>query len=63
MAEYMNQQNAANGVDKGNVSHLDRITTLDSTYVTPETHEKLYLSPETPVKGDLRKTFGNPTPV
>ncbi|KAL8914532.1 MAG: hypothetical protein Q9171_000885 [Xanthocarpia ochracea] len=25
--------------------------------------EKLYLTPQNPVKGDLRATFGNPTPV
>lgn len=28
-----------------------------------ELFEKLYLSPQTPVKGNLRNTFGNPTPV
>jgi hypothetical protein len=31
--------------------------------ISPELFEKLYLSPENAVKGDLRKTFGNPTPV
>ena len=28
-----------------------------------ELFEKLYLTPQTRVKGDLRSTFGNPTPV
>jgi len=31
--------------------------------ISPEVFEKLYLSPENAVAGDLRKTFGNPTPV
>jgi uncharacterized protein len=31
--------------------------------ITPEMFEKLYLSPKTPISGDLRQTFGNPTPV
>ena len=35
----------------------------NESYIPPEQHEKLYLSPENKVKGELRKTFGNPTPV
>jgi len=35
----------------------------ESLSISPEVFEKLYLSPETAVKGDLRTTFGNPTPV
>lgn len=31
--------------------------------ITTELFEKLYLTPQTPVKGDLRSTFANPTPV
>ncbi|KAH8592528.1 plasma membrane ammonium transporter [Bisporella sp. PMI_857] len=31
--------------------------------ITPEMFEKLYLSPKSIESGDLRKTFGNPTPV
>ena len=31
--------------------------------LTPELYEKLFISPKTNVKGDLRSTFGNPTPV
>lgn len=30
---------------------------------TPSHFEKLYLQPENPVAGQLRQTFGNPTPV
>jgi hypothetical protein len=35
----------------------------NSLGISPELFEKLYLSPQNAVKGDLRKTFGNPTPV
>ena len=31
--------------------------------ITPEMFEELYLSPKTPNRGELRQTFGNPTPV
>ena len=41
---------------------LKRIQT-SSLSISPELFEKLYLSPQNAVKGDLRKTFGNPTPV
>jgi hypothetical protein len=34
-----------------------------SLSISPEVFEKLYLSPENAVKGDLRQTFGNPTPL
>jgi hypothetical protein len=42
---------------------LKRIRTAGSISISPELFEKLYLSPQNAVKGDLRKTFGNPTPV
>ena len=44
-------------------SALKRIRTAGSVSLSPELFEKLYLSPENRVKGDLRKTFGNPTPL
>lgn len=31
--------------------------------MTPELFESIYLQPKTQVSGDLRKTFGNPTPI
>lgn len=31
--------------------------------LTPEIFEKMYLNPQQNVKGDLRSTFGNPTPL
>lgn len=36
---------------------------VESLSISPELFEKLYLSPQNVVKGDLRKTFGNPTPA
>jgi len=42
---------------------LRRIRTAGSISISPELFEKIYLSPQNQVKGDLRKTFGNPTPV
>jgi hypothetical protein len=31
--------------------------------LTPELYEKLFISPKTQVAGNLRTTFGNPTPI
>lgn len=42
---------------------LHHIRTAGSISISPELFEKLYLSPPNKVKGELRKTFGNPTPV
>ncbi|KAL8825587.1 MAG: hypothetical protein Q9191_004320 [Dirinaria sp. TL-2023a] len=44
-------------------SALKRMRTAGSISISPELFEKLYLSPENRVKGELRKTFGNPTPL
>lgn len=40
---------------------LQRTNTFLS--MTPEMFEKLYLSPPSKAKGQLRQTFGNPTPI
>lgn len=42
---------------------LEQIRTANSISISPELFEKIYLSPQNAVRGDLRKTFGNPTPV
>lgn len=42
---------------------LKRIQTSGSISISPELFEKIYLGPQNKVAGDLRKTFGNPTPV
>jgi len=42
---------------------LRQIRTAGSISISPELFEKIYLSPPNKVKGELRKTFGNPTPL
>jgi len=42
---------------------LNRIRTTGSLSISPELFEKIYLSPQNRVAGDLRKTFANPTPL
>ena len=59
----MNNNNLTMGADDSNGAALNRIRTAGSISISPELFEKLYLSPENRVKGDLRKTFGNPTPM
>lgn len=51
------------GDDMDSDAALKRIRTAGSISISPELFEKIYLSPQNAVKGDLRKTFGNPTPV
>lgn len=52
-----------NDTNMDNDTALKRIRTAGSISISPELFEKIYLSPQNQVKGDLRKTFGNPTPV
>nr|POF00939.1 protein alcs [Quercus suber] len=42
---------------------LQRIRTTGSLSISPELFEKIYLSPQNRVAGQLRKTFANPTPL
>ncbi|KAL7894995.1 GPR1/FUN34/yaaH family domain-containing protein [Trichoderma sp. SZMC 28014] len=42
---------------------LNRFRSAASINMTPELFEKLYLAPQSKVKGQLRDTFGNPTPI
>lgn len=42
---------------------MQQIQRASSIAMTPELFEKIYLAPQTNVKGDLRKYFGNPTPL
>ena len=57
----LNNNNLTMGANDGDA--LQRVRTAGSISIPPELFEKLYLSPENRVKGDLRKTFGNPTPL
>jgi uncharacterized protein len=47
----------------GSEDALKKIRTTGSISISPELFEKIYLSPQNRVSGDLRKTFGNPTPL
>ncbi|XMA16881.1 hypothetical protein WAI453_009672 [Rhynchosporium graminicola] len=48
----------------GNVHHNEAdLKRTESLSISPELFEKLFLSPQTSVAGDLRSTFGNPTPL
>ncbi|KAI9714672.1 MAG: hypothetical protein M1812_006337 [Candelaria pacifica] len=51
------------GKDEPSDTALHKIKTSGSITISPELFEKMYLTPQTQVKGDLRKTFGNPTPL
>ncbi|MCJ1335619.1 hypothetical protein MMC09_000891 [Bachmanniomyces sp. S44760] len=42
---------------------LRKIKTAGALSISPELFEKIYLSPQNKVAGELRKTFGNPTPI
>ncbi|KAH7250612.1 hypothetical protein FSOLCH5_000217 [Fusarium solani] len=42
---------------------LKQFRSAASVQMSPELFEKLYLSPMNEVKGNLRQTFGNPTPI
>lgn len=49
--------------DAATMDGLQRLNTVSTINLTPEMFEKLYLSPQNKVRGELRKTFGNPTPL
>lgn len=42
---------------------MNRIRTTGAVSISADLFEKLYLAPKTEVSGNLRKTFGNPTPM
>ncbi|KAJ5057922.1 GPR1/FUN34/yaaH family-domain-containing protein [Bipolaris maydis] len=58
---YPGHLNLDASVDSNTALH--HIRTAGSISISPELFEKLYLSPPNKVKGELRKTFGNPTPI
>ena len=59
----VNGNGAATGANTAHEDALHRVRTAGSIAIPPELFEKMYLSPQTPVKGDLRQTFANPTPL
>lgn len=59
--DFENGNHLDNNVDPDTA--LRKIQTSGSISISPELFEKIYLSPQNKVAGDLRKTFGNPTPL
>ena len=49
--------------DHSSEEALRKIRTANTVAISPELFEKIYLSPQNKVKGDLRATFANPTPI
>ncbi|KAH7385113.1 GPR1/FUN34/yaaH family-domain-containing protein [Cadophora sp. MPI-SDFR-AT-0126] len=45
------------------IDNLNRYATHTSVAIPMDVYEKMYLNPETRVKGQLRNTFANPTPL
>ena len=52
-------------LDRDNSSDeaLNKMRTANSLTISPELFEKMYLSPQHAIKGDLAQRFGNPTPL
>lgn len=59
----LNQKNHGYDPEAGRMEALKQFRSAASVSMSPELFEKLYLSPQTVVKGELRNTFGNPTPM
>lgn len=60
------QNGNGNGVydpETNRMEALKHFRSAASVQMSPELFEKLYLSPPNKVHGDLRQTFGNPTPM
>lgn len=62
--------NPERNVQKTNATHdesydevLQNVRSAATISMSPELFEKLYLAPQNSVKGDLRRTFANPTPL
>ncbi|KAF5010212.1 hypothetical protein FDECE_3624 [Fusarium decemcellulare] len=63
MSTSPNGKHEEGGLGKKESGSLGRIETAASIPIPPELFEQLYLAPKTNIKGKLRQTFGNPTPV
>ncbi|KAJ5946643.1 hypothetical protein N7454_003482 [Penicillium verhagenii] len=61
----MSDENVSDKNDISTVEMLRRYQTADSVLlpIPRDAFEKLYLSPKLPAAGNLRRTFGNPTPI
>lgn len=64
MSDYENHSPYDGEKDNHLNDHIERVRTTDTIPNLPaDQFEKLYLNPENRVKGELRKTFGNPSPM
>ena len=68
VADVERDQAPLDGYDLHHEKHdsetaLRQIRTAGSLSISPELFEKIYLSPKNRVSGDIRSTFGNPTPL
>lgn len=52
-----------NDLEGGHLNALESVRSAANITMSSELFEKLYLSPPNAVKGNLRQTFGNPTPM
>lgn len=61
----MSDDNVSDKQETSTVEMLRRIQTAESVLlpIPRDAFEKLYLSPKIPNAGNLRRTFGNPTPI
>lgn len=58
--------NLEKGESHNSTSHeemLSRVRTANSITIPPDIFEQMFLSPENKVKGQLRQTLANPTPI
>lgn len=58
---HMNSDSS--GIKPEDDEHLAPLRTISTVTITSEQFEKLYLNPANKVKGQLRRTFANPTPL
>lgn len=63
MSDHSNKISKGDDYTESPPEALSRFRSAASIAMTPELFEKLYLSPQNRVTGDLRKTFANPTPM
>jgi len=63
MSEFKEEHDDSLRREATHESVLERVRSAGLLTISPEMFEKLYLNPKTAVKGDLRSTFGNPTPL
>ncbi|KAJ5698457.1 hypothetical protein N7462_000462 [Penicillium macrosclerotiorum] len=61
----MSEENVSEKQEASTAEMLRRIQTAESVLlpIPRDAFEKLYLSPKMPAAGNLRRTFGNPTPI